>query len=97
MTNISENSLADDRLRGAKAIGDFIGESEKRVYYLAERGYLPLGRLGATLIGSKAALREHHERLTRGTLEAPDPTPTRQRLARRSGRRPRTLNTSPAA
>jgi hypothetical protein len=97
-TKISENSLADDRLCGAKAIGDFIGESEKRVYYLAERGYLPVGKLGATLIGSKAALREQHERLTRRAIEAPAPTPSRlnQRPPRRD-RRPRPAEATPDA
>jgi hypothetical protein len=89
-SNSSENSLAGDRLRGAKAIGDFIGESEKRVYYLAERGYLPLGKIGATLIASKTALRAHHERLTRGTIETHAPTPSllapRTRTRRHDGR-----------
>lgn len=59
-------SLAEDLLRGAEAIGSFIGEPPKAVYYLAERGYAPIGREGATLIASKRKLREHYARVTAG-------------------------------
>ncbi|MGH7038368.1 MAG: hypothetical protein ACREE1_09565 [Stellaceae bacterium] len=56
--------LADDLIRGAVAIGEFIGETPRRVFYLAERKLIPCGKQGATLIGSKRALREHYARLT---------------------------------
>jgi hypothetical protein len=72
-----ENPLANDLLRGAKAIGEFIAEPDTRVYYLAECGYLPIGKIGTALIASKKTLREHYDRLcaTGGT--------TRRRAARR--------------
>ena len=41
-----ESSLANDILRGAKAIADFIGETEKRTRYLAERAVIPVGKEG---------------------------------------------------
>ena len=56
----ADDSLADDILRGAPAIGSFIDEPVGRVYYLAERRLLPIGRLGANLIASKKRLREHY-------------------------------------
>jgi hypothetical protein len=66
-------SLAADLLRGAKAIGDFIGEpNTKRVFYLVERGYLPVGREGSMLTASKRVLSKHYAKVTRGTAEAGD-------------------------
>lgn len=42
-------TLKDDVLRGAKQIADFLGENERRVFYLCETGQLPgvfkVGRL----------------------------------------------------
>ena len=62
-----EDALVSDIIRGAPAIGAFIGETEHRVYYLARRGLIPVGKLGNLLIGSKQRLREHYARLTSGT------------------------------
>jgi hypothetical protein len=59
-------SLSDDLLRGVKAIARFIGESERRTYYLCERAYLPCGRVGSTLVASKRALRAHFQKITSG-------------------------------
>jgi hypothetical protein len=65
-SNISPEpaTLADDLLRGAAAIGAFIGELPKRVFYLAAKGQLPIGREGMMLIASKKVLRDHYARLT---------------------------------
>ena len=35
------NDLANDRLRGMKRIAEFIGEDERRCYYLATKSLLP--------------------------------------------------------
>jgi hypothetical protein len=88
-----ENALAADLLRGAKAIGSFIGESEKRVFYLAERGHLPVGRIGATLVASKKALRAHFEQLTQAVVQ-PAPRPRRAPPPRRGRRRDRADQTA---
>jgi hypothetical protein len=51
--------LADDTLRGADEIAEFIfGERGRRrqVYYLAERSRLPVFRLGSVLCARKSVL-----------------------------------------
>lgn len=59
--------LADDLLRGIKAISEFIGEEERRAYYLAEQGIIPVGKEGkGRYIGSKQVLRAYYRRLTGG-------------------------------
>lgn len=58
--------LAEDKLRGVPAIARFIGEDERRTYYLLERGLLPAGKQGSQWIASKRRLRQHHEDLTAG-------------------------------
>jgi len=88
---LDENSLAGDLLRGAKPIGDFIGEpDQRRVYYIAEKGYLPIGKEGALLVASKRALRAHYDRLTQGAAEVTQPPAEphigRQRAARSRAR-----------
>jgi hypothetical protein len=77
------DSIANDRLDGAKAIGDFLGEDEKKIYYWAERKLIPIGRIGSMLVGSKKVLKEHYERITRGEAEPQPPHPTAQPSGRR--------------
>jgi hypothetical protein len=87
----TDDSLGSDILKGAPAIGRFINEPVPRVYYLAERQILPIGRLGSLLIASKRRLREHYEQLTGGEFEALKsraprqvlPPTSRQRVRRR--------------
>jgi hypothetical protein len=43
---MGNEDLADDLLDGVKAIAAFTGWSERRIYYLAERGVLPLFKMG---------------------------------------------------
>jgi hypothetical protein len=53
------NELADDILRGADKIAEFIfGErgSRRKVYYLAECSRLPVFRLGSVLCARKSVL-----------------------------------------
>jgi hypothetical protein len=50
--------LADDLLRGAQAIADEIGDSERRTRYLLERGRLPAKKVGNSWYGSRSRLRE---------------------------------------
>lgn len=61
------DSLADDLLRGVKPIAEFIGESERRTFYLLERRYIPGGKIGAAWVASKKVLRAHFARITAGT------------------------------
>jgi hypothetical protein len=59
-----DTSLGDDTLNGIRAIAAFIGERERRTFYLCERGYLPVGKLGSGWVASKAVLRAHYARIT---------------------------------
>jgi hypothetical protein len=55
------NRVADDKLRGAIAIGREINEPPHRVYYLWEQGRLPgVYKDGRDLVGSKSAIRRAH-------------------------------------
>jgi hypothetical protein len=57
--------IGDDRLRGAPAIGAFIGEDNlKVVYYELETGLIPAGKSGKVWVASKAVLRAHYRDLT---------------------------------
>ena len=59
-----EPTPADDLLRGAKEIGEFIGETDRQVYYLIEHYYLPVGKVGGSLMASKRRLREFYAEVT---------------------------------
>ncbi len=78
----SENQEGDrlDVLWGAKEIATFLRTTERKVFYYADRGYLPIKRQGRLLIASKAALRRHFS----ADVVAAAPAPQ----ARRSGRKP---------
>jgi hypothetical protein len=59
--------LSSDRLRGMKEIARFIGEDERRTYYLVEKGLLPgVFKQGNTWLGLKSVIREGYERAARG-------------------------------
>ena len=61
------NDLANDRLRGMKRIAEFIGEDERRCYYLATKSLLPgVFREGNSWVGLKSVIRESYERAARG-------------------------------
>jgi hypothetical protein len=52
----STTRLADDLLTGAAQIGAYIGWPLRKVYYAKERGHLPIGSVGATLIARRSEL-----------------------------------------
>ena len=58
MSESDFNPFADDLLRGAKAIAQYIHESERRTYYLLESKCLPAKKWGGIWISSKTKLRE---------------------------------------
>ena len=52
-------TLADDILGGVKAISEFIGEDERRTYYLLEKGLVDgCFKLGSRWTGLKSKIRE---------------------------------------
>jgi hypothetical protein len=61
---LAEGRLSEDLLRGIKSIAEFIGETPRKTFYLAERKYIPIGKEGASWIASKKRLREHYQRIT---------------------------------
>lgn len=64
--NVADAVLADDLLRGVKAIAEYIGETPRKTYYLLENQRIPAGKIGSTWIASKTRLRAHFERITGG-------------------------------
>ena len=48
--------LAEDLLTGAPAIAAYLGWPCRRVYYVAEQGYLPIGQVGKLLTARKSEL-----------------------------------------
>ena len=58
------DSLADDLLTGVEAIAAFTGLKKRSVYYLAERGKLPLFKMDERKwCGRKSTLRSYIEKL----------------------------------
>jgi len=68
----SESDQKLDILWGAQAIAEFLGTTERKVWYQADRGLLPVKRQGRLLTASKSALRKHFE--TPDTTAPPAPT-----------------------
>jgi len=64
--NINDETVASDKLPGAKAIGEEIGEPPHVVYRLFRLGRLQgVYKDGRDLIGSKRALRRNHHNRAR--------------------------------
>jgi hypothetical protein len=53
-------SLADDLLRGAEAIGVFIGLGLRETFYGLQEGHIPGRKEGRTWVSSKSRLRKHY-------------------------------------
>lgn len=54
--NTKRNDLLDDVLDGAKAIGDFLGLTDRQVFHAVERGHLPVVRLGTKIMARRSTL-----------------------------------------
>jgi hypothetical protein len=60
-------NLADDLLQGIEEISRFIGEPERRAFYIAEKGLLPgVFKQGNRWVGLKSKIREGYNRLASG-------------------------------
>jgi hypothetical protein len=60
-------TLGDDILDGIKAISEFLGQPERRTYYLAEKGLLDgVFKQGSRWVGLKSAIREGYIRRATG-------------------------------
>jgi hypothetical protein len=72
-----DQSLASDRLDGARAIAAFwfgadTRENKRKVFRLIDLKVIPVAKVGGRLIASKRALSERYRQLTSGQAEAAD-------------------------
>jgi hypothetical protein len=75
----SESDQKLDILWGAQAIAEFLGTTERKVWYQADRGLLPVKRQGRLLTASRSALRKHFATPDAATTAAPaEPSPPLQ-------------------
>jgi hypothetical protein len=65
-SDMNDDNLSADLLKGVTKIAAFIEEPPRRTYYLLEKGLLPAGKLGSTWIASKAKLRARFAEITAG-------------------------------
>jgi hypothetical protein len=54
-----DTPLKEDTLYGAKEIANFLGCTQRKVFYYKEKKLVPLGCIGSQIIASKSALRRH--------------------------------------
>ena len=55
-----DGKIADDRLRGVKAIADEMGETERQVRYGIDTGRIPAVKEGGLWCASRGQLRERY-------------------------------------
>lgn len=56
MTAVNDNTLAADILRGADAIGAFLGFPRRSIYHLAATGGMPYFRIGDIICARRSTL-----------------------------------------
>jgi len=61
--NMTDQSLADDLLKGAEEIGAFIGGKERRIYHMLETGTLPGFKWGGIWHARKSTIIKHVDKL----------------------------------
>ena len=67
MQQYNELTLAEDLLDGMKSISKFLGQTERRAYYLAENGLLDgVFKQGNRWVGLKSVMREGYAKRSRG-------------------------------
>ena len=52
-------NLAEDLMIGAKPVATFLGLPVRQVFYMAEKGQLPLFKIGGKWAGRKSAITAH--------------------------------------
>src|SRR5205809_274312 len=58
-----DTKLADDLMIGAKPIATFLGLPVRQIFYMAEKGQLPLFKVGGTVAGRKSTITAHFAKL----------------------------------
>jgi hypothetical protein len=71
--NLDKSIESNDVLLGAAAVQNYINAelsatplTRGQIYHWIEAGYLPAGRVGGKIVGSKRVIKEHFERLAGG-------------------------------
>jgi hypothetical protein len=78
-----ETSLAEDILRGADAIGAFVGLDPRQTFYYLQTGVLPATKEGRIWVSTRSRLRRHYNegRFEPLPKEEAAPAPKRKRAA----------------
>ena len=64
------NSIANDILRGAAKIGEYLGLTTRQVFYEVEKGDLPIFKDGATVTAFRSEIRAYYASRPRGKVNA---------------------------
>jgi hypothetical protein len=72
MSNNDSETLAAEILRGAQAIGDFVGLDVRKCFYGLERGHIPAIKEGTTWVSTKTRLRKHYHGEASNVAPLPD-------------------------
>ncbi len=67
---ISNITLAADKIEGIAAIAEFGGWSPRRASYLAEKGLIPVFKVGRIWCATKSGLKAHFAKLESGAGRA---------------------------
>ena len=67
---VSDSNDQSDIIWGAEQISDLLGLTKRQVYYLAERGDLPVGKLRTRLFARRSTLLQFLDRLSTGRVGA---------------------------
>ena len=68
---MEQTALANDLLDGMKSISEFLGQPERRTYYLAEKGLLEgVFKQGNRWVGLKSVIREGYAKRSRGAANS---------------------------
>jgi hypothetical protein len=94
-------NLADDLMRGADEIAEFVGQLLRRkvpsklIYQWSDKGILPVGKHGGRYLGSKRTIAAYFAATASGpsaaTATAPAVRPSRRMQSVHRGRQPRRL------
>lgn len=58
-----EARLGDDLMIGARVIAAFLGVHERKIFYWADAGLIPLFKIGSQWAGRKSTLTRHFAKL----------------------------------
>ena len=75
MTSKTDETLADDLLRGCDAIAAFVGIDPRSAFHYLQAGQIPATKLGRLWLGSRSRLRRHFSESTFVPAARKEPNP----------------------